>query len=102
MSYIIYTSGSTGTPKGIKVTHSNLLNFVHSFNNCFNKKFNSSDYCLSLTDISFDVSICEMIVPLVFGAKLVIYEENTLTDLNLLCETIYKNKITCLIWQLQV
>ena len=96
LSYIIYTSGSTGTPKGIKITHGNLLNFVHSFDNCFTKKFNSSDYCLSITDISFDVSICELIVPLVFGSKLVIYEENNLTDLNLLCETIYKNKITFL------
>ena len=96
LSYIIYTSGSTGKPKGIKITHGNLLNFVHSFNNCFSKKFDSSDYCLSITDISFDVSICELIVPLVFGSKLVLYEENTLTDLNLLCETIYKNKITFL------
>lgn len=95
-AYIIYTSGSTGNPKGVIITHRNLINFIYSFNNCFNNKFSHNDNCLSLTNISFDVSVCEIFTPLVFGSTLVLHPENVLTDLELLCETITKNKITFL------
>ena len=95
-AYIIYTSGSTGNPKGVIVSHKNLLNFVYSFNDCFIHKFDASDRCLSLTNISFDVSVCEIFTPLIFGSTLVLYAENTLTDITLLGETIQKNKVTFL------
>lgn len=95
-AYIIYTSGSTGNPKGVIVSHKNLLNFVYSFNDCFIHKFDASDRCLSLTNISFDVSVCEIFTPLIFGSTLVLYAENTLTDIPLLGETIQKNKVTFL------
>ena len=46
------------------VTHKNLVNFLFSFNNCFKNKFGNKDNCLSLTNISFDVSVCEIFTPL--------------------------------------
>lgn len=49
---------------------------------------------MSITNISFDVSVCELFVPLVFGSSLVLYEENTLTSINLLINTIIKNNVT--------
>lgn len=94
--YVIYTSGSTGKPKGILVSHRNLTNFIHSFNSCFDEKFGPEDKCLSLTNISFDVSICEIFTPLVLGATLVLYPHNTLTDIPLLYTILQKNKISFL------
>lgn len=94
LAYVIYTSGSTGKPKGVLLKHSNLINFLYSFNSKFNNKFSEKDNCLSITNISFDVSVCELFVPLVFGSSLVLYEENTLTSINLLINTIIKNNVT--------
>ena len=94
LAYVIYTSGSTGTPKGIKLTHRNLLNFIYSFNDCFENKFSDKDNCLSVCNIAFDVSVCEIFVPFAFGACLVLYPQNTLTDIPLLYDTIAKNNVT--------
>lgn len=94
LAYVIYTSGSTGKPKGVLLKHSNLINFLYSFNSKFNNKFCEKDACLSITNISFDVSVCELFTPLIFGSSLVLYEENTLTSIHLLINTIIKDKIT--------
>ncbi len=96
VAYVIYTSGSTGKPKGILVKHENLINFIHCFNEQFVNKFSTNDVCLSLTNISFDVSIAELFVPLVYGATLVLHQENNLSDINLLCDTIVDKKVTFL------
>lgn len=94
LAYVIYTSGSTGNPKGVMVQHKNLVNFLFSFNYSFNNKFNKNDNCLSLTNISFDVSVCELFTPLAFGSCLILYKENILTNIPLLVDTLIKNKIT--------
>lgn len=96
LCYVIYTSGSTGTPKGVMLTHSNLINFICNFNDCFNNKFSKDDNCLSTTNISFDVSVCEIFTPLFFGSTLILYPENTLTDIHILCDILVKEDISFL------
>ena len=96
LCYVIYTSGSTGKPKGVMLTHYNLINFLYNFNDCFYNKFSSTDNCLSVTNISFDVSVCEIFTPLCFGSTLVLYPKNTLTNIKLLCDILEQNKITFL------
>lgn len=96
LAYIIYTSGSTGKPKGVMVQHYNLVNFIYSFNHVFDKPFSKKDNCLSITNISFDVSICEIFTPLLLGCTLVLYPENTLNDITVLCKILKEQKITFL------
>ena len=92
--YVIYTSGSTGKPKGVPITHSNLINFIYNLNDCFENKFSYKDNCLSVANISFDASVQELFAPLCFGATLVLYPKNTLTNIPLLIDILEKYNIT--------
>ena len=92
--YIIYTSGSTGKPKGIQISHNNLVNFIYGLNKNFENTITNDDRFLSLTNISFDVFICEIFPALVYGASIYLHQ-----DLNYCCESdivkyIVNNKIT--------
>ncbi len=95
LAYCIYTSGSTGKPKGVQITHKNLINFVYSFNKYYHG-ITAKDSFLASTNISFDVSIWEIFMPLLNGAKLVLNTEEIISDITLYCDTITKNKITSL------
>lgn len=94
LCYVIYTSGSTGKPKGVPITHSNLINFIYNLNDCYENKFCTKDICLSLASIAFDASVLEIFMPLCFGSTLVLYPENTLTDIPYLVNLLQKNNIT--------
>ncbi|WP_081735117.1 non-ribosomal peptide synthetase [Paenibacillus gorillae] len=92
--YVIYTSGSTGQPKGVIVPHSSFYNFGHSLRTFFNGQYGPGDRCLSLTNISFDVSVAELFMPLMFGACTVLYPEPKLLDPRQMAEVIQKERIT--------
>ncbi|MEM9482216.1 MAG: amino acid adenylation domain-containing protein, partial [Cyanobacteria bacterium P01_F01_bin.116] len=70
LAYVIYTSGSTGKPKGVKITHKNVVNFLMAMQHEF--QVMSADSLLSVTSISFDISVLELFLPLVTGARVVI------------------------------
>lgn len=95
LAYIIYTSGSTGRPKGVKIMHKNLMNFVHSFKRYYHG-ISEQDTFLASTNISFDVSIWEIFMPLLNGAKLVLNTEEIISDIHLYCKNIIEHKITAL------
>ncbi|MGM1047661.1 MAG: amino acid adenylation domain-containing protein [Bacillota bacterium] len=92
--YVIYTSGSTGQPKGVIVPHRSFYNFGHSLRMFFNGKYGERDRCLSLTNISFDVSVAELFIPLMFGACTVLYPEPKLLDPRRIAEKIVEERIT--------
>lgn len=93
-AYVIYTSGSTGKPKGVIVEHHSLMNFLFCINKNFDASICEKDKSLSLTSISFDVSVCELFLPLAFGATLVLFEEHMVSEIGSLCRTIIEKEIT--------
>lgn len=95
IAYIIYTSGSTGKPKGVQITNDCLNNFVHAFKKYF-KHIDVQDCFLSSTNISFDVSIFEIFLPLLSGASLVLYHSEIIKDIMDYCDYIEKHNITAL------
>ncbi|MCP4150419.1 MAG: amino acid adenylation domain-containing protein, partial [bacterium] len=94
IAYIIYTSGSTGKPKGVMVEHNNLTNFIYTFYRDYKESVGPGDNCLSVTEMTFDVSVNEFFLPLYFGATLVILEKEKIQDVMQLSETIIKDAIT--------
>lgn len=95
IAYVIYTSGSTGKPKGVQITHKNLINFLYSFNNSYGK-IDTNDSLLASTNISFDVSIFELFISILNGAKLILYNEEYITDIINYTNWIINNEITML------
>jgi amino acid adenylation domain-containing protein len=85
-AYIIYTSGSTGKPKGVPVKHNSTLNVVNSI--AKKMRVTSRDTLLAVTTVAFDVAEMDFYLPLLNGAKLVIANQETFHDIELL-----KNKI---------
>ncbi len=94
MAYVIYTSGSTGNPKGVIIEHRNAVNF---FTGMMQKiGFAAAKSIVALTTISFDISVLELLQPLVIGMRVVIACEEEQTDPSLLVHILMKNRVEIL------
>jgi len=94
LAYVIYTSGSTGKPKGVAVEHKSVNNLIFSMYRKYNNNFGPDDNCLSLASISFDVSVYETFLPLFCGAKLVLFDKESMVDIDKLSKKIINDSIT--------
>ncbi|MET3878907.1 non-ribosomal peptide synthetase [Chitinophaga sp. OAE865] len=73
-AYIIYTSGTTGVPKGVEIGHRSLLNYITWAAKSYVRE---TDCNFPLyTVLSFDMVITSLLLPLVTGNSLLIYEGN--------------------------
>ncbi|RSM55269.1 non-ribosomal peptide synthetase [Amycolatopsis sp. WAC 01376] len=68
VAYVMYTSGSTGTPKGVAVSHGNVAALVGEPG----WDVGPDDAVLMHASHAFDISLFEMWVPLLSGARLVL------------------------------
>ncbi len=73
LAYVIYTSGSTGKPKGVMLTRGNLRHYVHALQSEF--RLTRDDTYLHLASIGFSSSRRHLLLPLAFGASVVIADE---------------------------
>ncbi|RAK85527.1 acetyl-CoA synthetase-like protein [Aspergillus costaricaensis CBS 115574] len=72
--YAVFTSGSTGKPKGVVITHGNL---AATIKDCPQRlDLRPSDRSLHFASYAFDVSIIEIMVPMVVGACVCIPSEH--------------------------
>ncbi|KAB8198093.1 amino acid adenylation domain-containing protein, partial [Lysobacter maris] len=92
LAYIIYTSGSTGTPKGVMNEHAGVLNRLIWGRERF--ELGSDERILQKTPFSFDVSVCEIFLPLISGAELVVARPDGHRDPRYLAEIIERKRIT--------
>ena len=94
LAYIIYTSGSTGQPKGVEVTHGAVANMLQSMSRT--PGLRSSDSLLALTTLSFDISVLELLLPLVVGGRVVVGSREEASDPRALAELIARFDITAM------
>jgi len=92
LAYIIFTSGTTGKAKGVTIEHKAIMNTLTWRKNYY--QMSNEDCVLQLPSLSFDSSVEDIFTTIISGAKLVLIEENTRSDMDKLKEAISKNKVT--------
>jgi amino acid adenylation domain-containing protein len=101
-AYLIYTSGSTGTPKGVLVDHAPLVNVLREVIRV--AALRPADVVLAATTVTFDISLVELLAPLVLGARCVVASDDQAADPRALAELCDGAGVTCVqatpgVWQ---
>jgi acyl-coenzyme A synthetase/AMP-(fatty) acid ligase/aryl carrier-like protein len=91
---VIFTSGSTGVPKGVEVSHRALTNLLSSM--AVRPGLSPQDTLIAVTTVSFDISILELLLPLVVGARLVLASKDDARDGFALLDVLRKENATVL------
>lgn len=92
LAYVIYTSGTTGQPKGATTIHSLLVNRLLWQKETY--AFSANDNVLQKTPFVFDVSVWELLLPLIAGSRLVFAKTNGHKDAEYLSNVIESQKIS--------
>ncbi|MFZ6028860.1 MAG: amino acid adenylation domain-containing protein [Chloroflexota bacterium] len=92
LAYVIYTSGSSGTPKGVMVPHRAICNHLRW--RAVASPLGGEDRFLQLASASFDVSLWEILAPLLGGAQLVLPPHGGEKDLRGLVRLIDERQVT--------
>lgn len=90
-AYVIYTSGSTGNPKGVVNVHEGIVNRLNWMQEMF--PLAPGKKVLQKTPYTFDVSVWELIWPLLKGATLVIAKPEGHKDPEYIANLIIKEQI---------
>ncbi|MEV1025576.1 amino acid adenylation domain-containing protein [Streptomyces sp. NPDC050264] len=78
LAYLMFTSGSTGRPKAVAIEHRGLVNFLAG--TALRLDAGPDDVWLGLTGIGFDISLVEMVLPLITGGRVVLAPEGAAQD----------------------
>ncbi|MBE0377183.1 non-ribosomal peptide synthetase [Pseudoalteromonas prydzensis] len=73
LAYVIFTSGSTGKPKGVAIEHRSVVNTLFDINKRFN--VSSKDKVLTVSALSFDLSVYDLFGLLAVGGSVVFPDE---------------------------
>lgn len=92
LAYVMFTSGSSGEPKGVEVTHDAVMNIFRSLKD--NLEITMTDSFLALSNYTFDISVVELFLPLVFGARVVLASKEEILDHYLFTELFEENQPT--------
>ena len=96
LAYVIYTSGTTGKPKGVMIEHGSIVSRLlylkqkHSIGEQFT--FGAK------TPYVFDPSIRELFLPLINGARVVIFSDEDIKDVDRILELSLLKKINGLLF----
>jgi amino acid adenylation domain-containing protein len=93
-AYLLYTSGSTGQPKGVVISQRALAAFILGIRKEI--AFRCDRTILFLTTVCFDISLLELLVPLLYGMRIVIADERVQRNPYLLKKLLIEERIDML------
>ncbi len=77
-AYTIFTSGSTGRPKGVTVTQGNVATMLRAFSEIL--PLDGSHHLVAVTTLAFDISVLELLLPALCGARVTVADAETAGD----------------------
>jgi len=92
LAYVIYTSGSTGAPKGVMIRHQAICNRLRWQAGML--ALAADDVVLHKAPLGFDISVNEIFLPLVAGARLVVAPPQAEGDPGELTEILAEHGVT--------
>lgn len=73
-AYLLFTSGTTGQPKGVPISHANLASYLAAIHP--HVPIGPADRVLQAVDLTFDLSVHDMMLTWLHGAELYVAPEN--------------------------
>jgi amino acid adenylation domain-containing protein len=83
IAYILFTSGSTGKPKGVPIHHCNLNAFLNVMLDKDEYDFNDNDRFLQMFELTFDMSVSSLFLPLCIGACCYVVPQKGIAYMNI-------------------
>ncbi|MFJ1593059.1 amino acid adenylation domain-containing protein [Kitasatospora albolonga] len=78
LAYVIFTSGSTGRPKGAMVHRRGMVN--HLLAKVGDLGMTAADTVVHNAPVTFDISVWQMLSPLIVGGRLIVVDRDTAAD----------------------
>src|SRR5262249_13176731 len=91
LAYIYFTSGSTGEPKGAMCEHAGMLN--HLFAKIDDLKIGEGDVVAQTAPQCFDISLWQLVSPLLVGGRTLIVEQETILDAKHFIDKIVEGRV---------
>lgn len=95
LAYVIYTSGSTGRPKGVMIQHESAIRFIEGM--AEQVEYVPGKTIVALASAAFDVSIHDLIMPLLYGMKVILASQAERRDPELLDRLIVKHDVEIMV-----
>jgi len=94
LAYVIFTSGSTGMPKGVMIEYAGMQN--HLYEKVRILSMNENTVVAFNASISFDISVWQMLSPLLVGGKVVVFSNEEIIHVSGFCRKLIEHKVTLL------
>nr|WP_246284152.1 non-ribosomal peptide synthetase [Gordonia asplenii] len=91
-AYTLFTSGSTGRPKGVTVSHAAVVNRLLWMRDDY--ALGADEVFLQKTPVTFDVSVWELFLPFVVGARVALAAPGRHGDARYLADVIVRESVS--------